>query len=76
MYITNIPDEVVNKDKVYELYSIRWQIEIMFKIWKSIFKIHATKKVKIERFQCCLYGKLISLLLTSDIFFTVKKTAI
>ena len=75
MYITNIPDEVVNKDIVYELYSIRWQIEIMFKIWKSIFKIHAAKKVKIERFQCCLYGKLISLLLTSDIFFTVKKTA-
>ncbi|MEA5009326.1 IS4 family transposase [Clostridium tyrobutyricum] len=75
IYITNIPAEIVDKDKIYKLYSIRWQIEIMFKIWKSIFKIHASKKVKIERFQCCLYGKLISILLTSDIFFTVKKNA-
>lgn len=76
MYITNIPEEIVGKDKIYELYSIRWEIEIMFKVWKSIFKIHVAKKVKIERFQCCLYGKLISQLLASDLFSPLKKTLI
>lgn len=44
----------------------------MFKIWKSIFKISQVKKVKIERFKCFLYGRLIALLLSSAIAFTSK----
>lgn len=44
----------------------------MFKIWKSIFKINQVKKVKIERFKCFLYGRLIALLLSSSIVFTAK----
>ena len=51
---------------------MRWQVEIMFKIWKSIFKIHAAKKVKIERFYCCLYGKLIAIVLGIDVFQVLK----
>lgn len=73
VYITNVPSEILSKELVHDIYSLRWQIEIMFKIWKSIFKIHAAKDVKIERFYCCLYGKLISMLISSDIFFTLKK---
>lgn len=76
MYITNVPLEDLSKELVYDVYSLRWQIEIMFKIWKSIFNIHAAKKVKIERFYCCLYGKLVAFLIDSDIFFTLKKTVI
>lgn len=49
-----------------------WQIEIMFKIWKSIFNIDNVKNVKIERFKCFLYGRLIALLLSSSIVFTAK----
>ena len=45
----------------------------MFKIWKSVFKIDDVKKVKLERFQCFLYGRLIALLLTSSIVSTGKK---
>lgn len=40
---------------VYEFYSLRWQVEIIFKTWKSIFHIHAVKQVKIERFQIQYY---------------------
>jgi len=76
IYITNVPPNLLSKESVHDVYSLRWQIEIMFKIWKSIFKIHAAKNVKIERFYCCLYGKLISILINSDIFFTLKKTVI
>ena len=32
---------------------------------ESIFSIHVVKLVKIERFQCQLYGKLILLLISS-----------
>lgn len=44
----------------------------MFKVWKSIFSIDKVKRVKIERFKCFLYGRLITLLLESSIIFTVK----
>lgn len=44
----------------------------MFKVWKSIFKISQVKNVKMERFKCFLYGRLIALLLSSSIVSTAK----
>jgi len=63
----------MDKEQLHDIYSMRWQIELMFKIWKSIFKIHDVKRVKLERFQCFLYARLTALLLTSSIVSTGKK---
>ena len=41
------------------LYTLRWQIELMFKIWKSIGEIDKVKKMRVERFEACLFAKLI-----------------
>lgn len=74
-YITNIPEEILSKDQVHEIYSLRWQVEIMFKVWKSIFKISNTKnnkKIKIQRFKCFLYGRLISILFSAGIISIAK----
>ncbi len=72
IYITNITEEVLSAKQVHEFYSLRWQVEIIFKTWKSIFSIHAVKLVKIERFQCQLYGKLILLLISSAVMFKMR----
>lgn len=72
MYITNVHEKILTTKEIHDVYSLRWQIEIMFKIWKSIFNIDTVKLVKIERFKCFLYGRLISLLLSSAIVFTAK----
>jgi hypothetical protein len=74
-YITNIPEEILYSNQVHEIYSLRWQVEIMFKVWKSIFKISNTKNsksIKIQRFKCFLYGRLISILFSSGIVFAAK----
>lgn len=73
VYITNIPSELLTKELIHNIYSLRWSIELMFKVWKSLFRINDIKKVKIERFQCFLYGRLISLLLSSSLVFSAKK---
>jgi len=73
VYVTNISIEMLDKEQLHDIYRLRWQIELMFKIWKSIFKIHDIKKVKLERFECFLYARLTALLLTSSIVSTGKK---
>ncbi len=60
IYITNT--DISIKD-IRLLYSLRWQIELMFKIWKSIGEINRVKMMKIERFECCLFAKLIWIVL-------------
>lgn len=72
IYITNIKDEFLSAEQVHEFYSLRWQIEIIFKTWKSVFHIHGVKSVKIEWFQCQLYGKLILLFLSSAVMFKMR----
>lgn len=74
-YITNIPHEMVDTNHIHLLYTLRWQIENMFKIWKSTFKVDAIKKVKLERFQCFLYGRLIELVLAASVVSTSKAIA-
>jgi IS4 transposase len=39
VYITNIDWEIVPEECVHDLYSLRWQIEIVFKTWKSFFQM-------------------------------------
>lgn len=39
IFITNIGEDVLTAEQIYELYSLRWHIEIIFKNWKSNFKI-------------------------------------
>ncbi|WP_242274857.1 transposase, partial [Bacillus cereus group sp. BfR-BA-01310] len=73
VYMTNIPTEWVSKEKIYDLYSLRWQIELLFKIWKSWFQIHRCKSIKQERLECHLYGQLISILLCSSTMFKMRE---
>lgn len=75
-YITNIPPQMATTDQIHHLYTLRWQIENMFKVWKSVFRLADVKKVKLERFQCFLYGRLIELALSASIVSTSKAIAI
>lgn len=73
MYITNLDAIEYPPELIVLLYKIRWQIEILFKVWKSILKIGKTKKMKKERFLCLLYAQLIWALINMKVFTVFKK---
>jgi IS4 transposase len=67
VFITNVSAEELTVQQADDLYKIRWQIELVFKVWKSILKIHLLRKMRPERVKCYLYGKLLWILLCWDI---------
>ncbi|AZR80648.1 IS4-like element IS231Q family transposase [Bacillus thuringiensis] len=73
VYVTNAPWEWVLMEQVHELYTLRWQIEIVFKTWKSLFGIDHCRTVKQERIECHLYGKLIAIFLCSSTMFKMRQ---
>ncbi|MFJ1104010.1 IS4 family transposase (plasmid) [Bacillus sp. RA(2023)] len=73
VYITNLSAENVPTEHIHDFYSLRWQIEILFKTWKSFFQINQCKEIKKERLECHLYGQLISILLCSSTMFKMHQ---
>ena len=67
MFVTNAPKEQLPLEAVRYAYRLRWQIELVFKTWKSTFNIDKVKQMSIFRFECHLYATLISILLSLNI---------
>lgn len=57
--ITNVEKEELTADQVLMTYRLRWQVELVFKTWKSHYQLHQTKKMKQERIECYLYSTLL-----------------
>lgn len=66
--ITNVPAELLAPGDVRKVYSLRWQVELLFKVWKSQATIHRFNTQNVRRFECQLYGKLIWIVLNLNIF--------
>ncbi|AOM11816.1 IS4 family transposase [Bacillus thuringiensis] len=73
IYVTNTPWEIVPMEQIHDFYSLRWQIEIIFKTWKSLFQIHHWQNIKQERLECHIYGKLIAIFLCSSTMFKMRQ---
>jgi len=67
LFITNVPKEVLPDEVISSLYRIRWQIELIFKIWKSIIGMHHSRKMKYQRWLCLLHFKLLIMILNWNI---------
>ena len=73
IFITSAPVESIDLDTAWNIYSLRWQIELTFKVWKSICKIDKVKKVKKDRLECYIWSKLIMIVLCwRVVWFTAK----
>ena len=49
LVITNIPDKKIPTEAIMAMYHLRWQIELIFKTWKSTFGIHKIGKMRYYR---------------------------
>ncbi len=63
LFITNANQNLIPTKNVWKLYRLRWQIELIFKTWKSICDLEKVKKVKKHRLECYIYSKLIIIVL-------------
>jgi hypothetical protein len=61
-FITNVPAALWSMEAVGTIYRLRWQVELVFKNWKSLFQINVLKGTRPERILCLIYGRLIVIL--------------
>ena len=73
LIITNADETLISADQAWNYYRLRWQIELMFKIWKSICHIEKVKKVKKHRLECYIYSKIILIVLGWKIMWRIAK---
>lgn len=74
-FITNVCCSILPVAVIRKTYYLRWQIELVFKTWKSFFRIDKIKKVKKERLECQLLAKLLWILINWNLFRTCNKHA-
>ena len=67
LFITNVSEETLPAEVVSQLYRIRWQVELVFKIWKSIMGIHNNQRMKYIRWLCLLRFKLLLMIINWNI---------
>jgi hypothetical protein len=67
-YITNAGEDLLPKTLIRSIYSLRWQVEIIFKTWKSTFNLDKVTPMKLARFECLNYGTLLKIVICTKLF--------
>lgn len=70
-YITNVPVAIWVTEVIGTIYRLRWQIELIFKQWKSVLKIDSLKGTSLYRIECLVYGRLCVVCLISMLYGSV-----
>lgn len=76
IYITNTSPKMIPANLISTIYSIRWKIEIIFKVWKSYFRIAQIQKASTHYVQCFIYAKLILIILINHSYILINSAAI
>ncbi len=63
VYITNVPVAMLSIQEIVLMYTLRWQVELLFKLWKSEGELDRVAGFKRERLLCELYAKLIGFIM-------------
>lgn len=61
VFVTNAPAALLSLDEALEVGRARWQIELLFKLWKRDGRIDESGSRKPDRVLCELYAKLVAM---------------
>lgn len=67
IFITNVSEKILPNNVISSLYRMRWQVEIIFKVFKSVFGVHHYHSMKYIRWLCLLHFKLLIIILNWNI---------
>ncbi len=70
IFLTNVPQKTWDARMLCRIYGVRWRIEIIFKSWKSHFKIHAFDHPTPTEVELLIYARLMYITLFQTCFFT------
>ena len=63
IYITNIAPKELTVKQAFVIAKVRWQIELIFKLFKSLGRIDESRSEKPYRILCEVYAKLIAMII-------------
>jgi len=72
LYITNVEAERLKAESVRPFYSLRWQIELVFKAWKSYHGLTEVRGKRPERIECFIYGRLIMMVVMAFLSSSIR----
>ena len=65
LFITTVPATIWQTATVLKVYPLRWQIELIFKSWKSYLHLASLTTTKEDTTLCYLYGRMLLIVLNS-----------
>jgi len=63
IFVTNVPKELLAAEIVGTVYRLRWEIELIFKRWKSQLEIDYLKGINENRIECLIWSRLCSVVI-------------
>lgn len=72
LYVTNIPADRLSAEDVGIVYSLRWQIELLFKELKTYFRLEDMPSAKAVIVEALLYSALLTLVVSRRILHVVR----
>lgn len=67
IFISNIPIDMITAERIGTIYRLRWEIELIFKTWKSQLRLDILEGISLYRIQCLLWSRLSLVILIADI---------
>lgn len=68
LFVTNVPTARLTLREALVLGRMRWQIELLFKLWKSQGRVDESRSTKPWRILCEVYAKLLAMLVQHWVF--------
>ena len=75
LYITNVPVEKLTAEDVALAYTARWEIELLFKAWKSQFRLDDLPSANKSVVEALIYASVITMLVSRKLLILLKQTA-